>query len=202
MKKSSRFVSLIVGVLGFASAGLQAQEAIPRDELLKASYLLWNAAGKLDDLALKVDVDIKNPFGLAKGDIGMVVIPETKLADVLAKAGETALPLGQLWLKGLVLEVDGKAVPDSKLKLVEVSAKNEVADVVLCTLGVRKTEKNGLELVIYGKGKEPLKTVAMKAVKGGKQEFPIEFSVTPGSDNADILIKVLGQHEATITVRK
>ncbi|MCD6050166.1 MAG: hypothetical protein K0Q55_1569, partial [Verrucomicrobia bacterium] len=188
MKKTLLLIPMLVAALGFT----QAQEVIPRDELLKASYLLWNAAVKLDDVALKVDVDIKNPYGMAKGDIGMVVIPETKVADVLAKASETPLPLGQLWLKDLVLEVDGKAVPDSKLKLVEVSAKNEVTDVVLCTLGVRKTEKNGLELVIYGKGKEPLKTVALKAVKGGKQEFPIEFSVTPGSDNADILIKVLG----------
>ncbi|HEY1169928.1 MAG TPA: hypothetical protein VGH19_01045 [Verrucomicrobiae bacterium] len=202
MKRSFCLVVLAAGALSFANFGAQAQEVVPRDEALKASFALWNAAGKLEDLALKVDVDIKNPYGLTKGDIGMVVIPETKLADVLAKAGETELPLGQLWMKGLVPEVDGKVVPDSKLKLVEITVKDQTGDVVLCTLGVKKTEKNGMELVIYGNGKEPIQVVALKASKSGKQEYPIELSVTPGSDNAHVMIKVLGKYEGEVTVRK
>jgi hypothetical protein len=204
MNKSLYFASLIVCVLGMGSMsiGARAQEVIPKEEALKASFVLWNTAGKLDDLAVKVDPDIKSPYGLSKEDVGMVVIPETKLADVLAKAGEKVLPLGQLWLKGLVPEIDGKEVPDSKLKLVEVTMKNDTASVVLCTLGVRKSEKDGLELVIYGKGKEPLATVPMKSVKAGTQENPIELAVIPGSGNAQVIVKVLGKYEAELTVRK
>ncbi len=187
-------------ISGFCRRG-RAQEVVPRDEALKASFGLWYSLGKMDDLPLKVDVDIKYPYGMAKGDLGMIVIPETKVADVISKAGETVLPLGQLWMRGLAPEAEGKVVPNGQLKLVDVTIKDNSASVVLCTLGVRKTEKKGLELVIYGKGKEPLKAVAMKAVKG-KQEFPIELTVVPGNENAEVTLKLAGQYEATITVGK
>lgn len=195
MKKSLLLLALFVASI----AG--AQEVVPREDALKASFALWYSVGKVDDLPLKVDADIKYPYGVAKHDLGMIVIPETKLADVISKAGETVLPLGQLWMKGLAPAFDGATVPSSQLKLVDVTVKDETAGVVLCTLGVRKTEKSGLELVIYGKGKEPLKAVALKVAKG-KQELPIELTVVPGNESADVTVKVLGKYEATLTVTK
>ena len=189
---------MLVASLGLA----QAQEVVPKEEALKASIALWYASGDLSELALKVDPDIKYPYGRAKNDLGMIVVPETKVAEVVAKAGEKPLPLGQLWMKGLVPEADGKAVAAGDLKKIEVTVKEESASVILCTLGVRKTEKKGLELVVYGKGKEPIITVPFKTVKGGSLEFPIELDIVPGSGNAEVVLKVLGQHEASFTVGK
>lgn len=188
-------IATLTTVLGFA----QAQEVVPQDEAMKASLALWYASGDLSDLALKVDPDIKYPYGVAKKDVGMIVIPETKVAEVLAKAGEKVLPIGQLWLKGLVPEVDGKTVPESELKFVEVAVKEDNTSVVLCTLGVKKTESKGLELVVYGKGKEPLLTAPFKTIKT-KQANPIELEVVPGSGNAQVIVKVAGQQEASFAV--
>jgi hypothetical protein len=198
MKKTFLLIPMLVASFGLA----QAQEMVPREEALKAAVTLWYAAGDLSDLAVNVDPDIKYPYGQAKNDLGMIVIPETKVAEVVAKAGEKVLPLGQLWMKGLVPEIGGKTVAAGDLKTVEVTVKEDRAAVILCTLGVRKTEKKGLELVVFGKGKEPLTTVAFKAGKGDKQEFPIELAIVPGSQNAEVVIKVLGKHEASITVAK
>lgn len=191
-------IPMLVVALGFA----RAQEVVPKEEALKASIALWYASGDLSELALKVDPDIKYPYGRAKNDLGMIVVPETKVAEVVAKAGEKPLPLGQLWMKGLVPELDGKAVAAGDLKKIEVTVKEESASVILCTLGVRKTEKKGLELLVYGKGKEPVITVPLKTVKGGSLEFPIELDIVPGSGNAVVVLKVLGQHEASFTVGK
>lgn len=196
MKKTFLLIATLTAALGLA----HAQEVVPQDEAMKASLALWYASGDLSDLALKVDPDIKYPFGMAKSNLGMIVIPETKVADVLAKAGEKPLPLGQLWMKGLVLEVDGKAVASSDQKMIEVSAKGETSEVSLFTLGVRKTEKKGLELLVYGKGKEPLKTVAFKAGSGDKQANPIELDIVPAEGSARVIIKVLGKQDATLTV--
>ncbi len=198
MKKTFLLIPMLVVALGFA----RAQEVVPKEEALKASIALWYASGDLSELALKVDPDIKYPYGRAKNDLGMIVVPETKVAEVVAKAGEKPLPLGQLWMKGLVPEVDGKAVAAGDLKKIEVTVKEESASVILCTLGVRKTEKKGLELLVYGKGKEPVITVPFKTVKGGSLEFPIELDIVPGSGNAEVVLKVLGQHEASFTVGK
>ena len=195
MKKTFLLIATLTAALGFA----QAQEVVPQDEAMKASLALWYASGDLSDLALKVDPDIKYPYGVAKKDIGMIVIPETKVAEVLAKAGEKVLPIGQLWLKGLVPEVDGKTVADSDLKLVEVTVKEDSASVILFTLGVKKSEAKGLELVVYGKGKEPLLTAPFKAIKA-KQANPIELEVVPGGGNAKVIIRVAGQQEASFAV--
>lgn len=187
---------LALALLAVTASAVRAQEAIPREEALKASFALWYSVGKIDDLPLKVDVDIKYPTGVSKGDLGLIVIPETKLADVLAKAGETVQPVGQLWLRGLAPD----AVSKSQLKMVEVNIKDTTASVVLCTLGVRKTEKDGLELVIYGKGKEPLKSVPLKAAKG-KQEFPIETSVASANETAELTLKLAGLYQANLTIK-
>ena len=60
----------------------------------------------------------------------------------------------------------------------------------------RKAKEGALELVIYGKGKEPLLRVPMtKAAR--TQSLPIEFTSERESDSGRVTLRFVGQYEAT-----
>lgn len=193
---------VLLAVFASAIHLVPAQEVIPPAETLKASAGLWLSTGRITDMPLQVDPDIKCAYAVKEKEFAVVVVPETKLADAIAKAGEKAQPIGQLWLKGLAPSVDGSVVANSRMKMVEVAGKggDDVA-LALCVLGVRKTEKNGLELVLYGKDKEPLKTFALKKHEA-KQELPAEFEVIPGGGSAEVKLNLVGKYEASFSVQK
>jgi hypothetical protein len=82
---------------------------------------------------------------------------------------------------------------------VHVRAGEEEADAACCALGVCKDADRGLELLIYGKDKEPLTRVPIKSVSG-QQDNPIEMSAEREGDNGQVTLKFLGKYTATITV--
>ena len=73
------------------------------------------------------------------------------------------------------------------------------ADAVCCALGVCKDANGGLELLIYGKDKEPVTRVAMKSISG-QQDNPIEMSGERKDDRGVVTLKFLGKYEATFSV--
>ena len=83
--------------------------------------------------------------------------------------------------------------------MVHVRAGDEEADAACCALGVCKDADRGLELLIYGKDKEPLTRVPMKSISG-QQDNPIEMSGERQDDKAVVTLKFLGKYEATFSV--
>ena len=153
MKQSIIALALITSV-----QLVSAQEKLPREEALKYATAVTAATKQLTGSPVTLDVDSQQPVALRDGEYGCMVLPQKNLsASTLAQAGkENVTPLGQLWLHKLTPMRDGEAISSEKLRLVKVQAEGDEATVPLCALGARKNADGALELLVFGKSKEPL----------------------------------------------
>ena len=118
-----------------------------------------------------------------------MVLPAARLSeDALAKAGAEAVPVGQLWLLKLAPLVNEQVVANDKLKLVTVSGSEGSATVPCCHLGVRKSGEGKLELVVFGKGKEPIVTAPLKTI-ASKPSSPLDLEVERQNDRGQVTVK-------------
>ena len=168
-------IILIAAVIASLAAA-QAQEQLSRQESLKYAFIVSADLTEMLKTPIPTDPDVKRPVALHDGDYGGMVLPECKLrAEVFSKAGKEVAPVGQLWLLKLVPMSDGQPVPASKLRLVEANTEEGRATVPCCALGVRKAADGGLELLVFGKDKEPILRAPMQTINR-QQEDPIEMS--------------------------
>ena len=192
---------LLAALLGVSTLA-HGQEKVGRDEALKYAFLLSANLNVLLDTPIPTDPDVKRPVAVRDEDHGALVLPETKLtAQTLAKAGKEIVPVGQLWLANLAPVSEGQVVPADKLRLVHLNDGNTELDAPCLALGVRKGSTNGLELLIYSKGHEPLMRLPLKATSVS-QEMPIEMSAERKSDGSGTLtLQFFGKYEATLNLR-
>jgi len=195
MKTTTIAAVLLTGVLA-----VQAQERLPREEALKYAFIVSANLKEMLNTPIPTDPDVKRPVALRDGDYGGMVLPEAKLtAEKLAKAGTEVVPVGQLWLHKLAPLVGGQVALPSKLHKVHLSVGDQEGDAVCCALGVKKSGDEGLELLVFGKDKEPLAKAPMKAISA-TQENPIEMSSERQDDRGVIVLKLLGKYEARFDV--
>jgi hypothetical protein len=144
-------------------------------------------------------VDLKQPVAVRDGEYGLMILPAAKWsADALAKVGNEAVAVGQLWLLKLAPLSDGQLVAQEKLQMITVSGSEGSATLPCCTLGVRKAG-NGLELVVFGKGKEPIVTAPITAINGS-QKTPLDIEVERENDRGRVTVKLAGKYAASIAV--
>ena len=192
--------TLIAAVLLTGLLAVQAQEKMSREETLQIAFYTSLDLKAMLNTPIPTDPDVKRPVAVKDGDYGGLVLPEAKLsADTFANAGKEAKSVGQIWLRGLAPMNAGEVVPASKLRTVHVNAGGQDADAVCCALGVCKDANGALELVVYGKDKEPVTRAAMKVISG-QQENPIELSAERKDDSGVLTLKFLGKYEAAFSV--
>jgi hypothetical protein len=191
---------ILITALIASLAAAQAQEQLSRQESLKYAFVVSADLAAMLKTPIPTDPDVKRPVALHDGDYGGMVLPECKLrAEVFSKAGKEVAPVGQLWLLKLVPMNDGQAVPPSKLRMVEANSEEGRATVPCCALGVRKTVDGGLELLVFGKDKEPVLHAPMKTISR-QQEDPIEMSAERKEEGGLITLRFLGKYEASFMV--
>lgn len=193
-------ISVLALALGALS--LTAQEEVPRTEAVRFATLLNLDLERLADTPLPTDADTKRPFGIKAERRGGLVVPEAKLSvATLSSAGREPVPVGQLWLAGLVPVKDGEALAKDRLKLVSVEYEGREVELPLCVLGVRKVAGDKLELLVFGKAKEPLLALPLSKVSR-EQKLPLEFTAErEGGDSARVTLTLLGKYEASFSVR-
>ena len=192
---------ILAAVLFLAGLSLApGQEALPRDEALKAAFRLCHDLPKMLETPIPTDPDVKRPVGVHGDNRGGLLLPESKLRlETVAKAGPEAVAIGQLWLLKVVPVVGGQPAQVGQLKMVTVSGDQESAAVALCVLGVRQGADGRPELLVYGKDKAPLLHVALTPISA-KQENPLEISAEQQGDGALLTLKILGQYSASLAV--
>jgi hypothetical protein len=195
MKRTLLTLTLL-STLALASA----QEKLSREETLRYAFVLAGDLKQLQATPIPTDVDVKQPVAVRDGDFGGMVLPEAKLnADAIAKAGEKIVPIGQLWLLKLTPMKDGEAVAASKLRMVTLTHEADQVKVSQCALGVQKNGSGTLELLVFGKDKEPVVKVPLKTMDA-KQDVPIDLSAERESDSGKVTLNILGKYTATVTV--
>lgn len=185
-------------------AGLQlvsAQERLERQEALEYACLVGADLTQLQGTPIPTDVDLKHPVALREGEYGGMVLPECKLsAEALAKAGRQPVPIGQLWLLNLTPMGDGEAVGREKLRLVTVRHRDGDVTVPQCALAVQQNGAGGLDLLVFGKEKEPVLKVGLKKI-ATRQELPIDLVADHTSAySGSVTLRILGAFETTLTV--
>jgi hypothetical protein len=194
----------VVTVLCLAGAGW-AQERLPQEQATKLARHFAEEASKVSSPQLKTEVDAEKAFALHAGEAGVMFIPEKGLsADAFAKAGAEPTPLGQLWMRNLVPTVQGKPVPEDKLRLLTVRVKDEDHHLPLSLAGVRKASNNQLELVLYGKDREPyLHAPVRKLETKQKSDEPVVLEAQKDAgDSVTITLTMAGEYQASIQVMK
>jgi len=197
MKTTLKSLVVTASVLAAAAIPASAQEMLSREEAMRYAFLVSKYEPTTGQAPIRVDSDLKRPVAGHDGDYGILILPETKLsASTFQSLQGDVVPVGQLWLRKLTPMAEGSAVDESQLQIVRVMHEGDTARVPLCLLGVRKAKEGALELLIYGKGKEPLLRVPMtKAAR--TQSLPIEFTSERESDSGRVTLRFVGQYEAT-----
>jgi hypothetical protein len=195
-----RMVAAWAGLLLLAGVA-RAQDRIPQDEARGYARALTDVAKKVDDAPIKLEADPEKPVGIRHDEHGLMVIPAKGLsAEALAKADKEVVPVGQLWLRKLTPVVADQPVADDKLRGLPVTIDGNEVRLSLCLLGAKKTAAGDWELLVYGKDKEPLARLPLKATDGA-QDLPIELEGKRNDNGTGSLtIKVLGKHEATLVL--
>ena len=129
------------------------------------------------------------------------MLPEARLtAEALAKADGKVVVIGQLWLLRLTLMKDGEAVSAEKLRVATVKTQDgEEFKVPQCVLGVQRDSAGKLELLVFGKDKNPVLKALLKESEA-RQETPLEMDAERGNDGAKVSLKILGKYEAKFDV--
>jgi hypothetical protein len=194
--------SLIVLCSLLTSLGASAQESVAPADAIKAAALAYLATTEITDAPLAVDPDLKNAFALKGGNnLGLMLIPETKLAKELEHAREGITPIGQLWLKDLLPGVNGAAISSDKLRTISVSDGSNSMLLPILYLGVQGSGAAGKELVALSQDKTPLFTIALKSIDQ-TQKQPLEMTVVANEEKkmADVTLNIAGKWQGTFTV--
>lgn len=196
-----QFTKIVVLLTGFTAAATQAQERLPQAEALRYADLVGSVQAELRTApAVAPALDLKQPVAVRDGDYGLMVLPAAKLSsDTLAQAGTEVVPIGQLWLLNLAPLVDEQVVAAYKLQMVTVSGSEGSATLPCCNLGVRRTAGGTLELLVFGKGKEPLLKTALRSAASG-QTSPLDLAVERESDRGSVTVKLAGKYAANFAV--
>jgi len=184
--------------------GARAQETIALDEAQKIAQKLGDVPSTFSDQAFAIDVDRDKPVGLKGGEAGLIVLPDKRLTtDTLTNAGKTVTPVAQLWTYKVTLATSGTAVEKTKLRIITVGDGDKTRDVQLFLVGVVKTEQGGPELVIFGKGGDPVLHVPLSKLHEIKQDLPIQLSGRQTGDaSATLTLDLMGQFSADVAVVK
>ena len=194
-------VSALVGI-SVMVVSVEAQERLARPEALKYAFYAGLDLKQMTGTPIPTDPDLKRPVAIRHGDHGLLLLPEGKLkSSTLAAVGNEVVPIGQLWMVKIAPVVDKQPIPASKLRMIEVRPDGGQGTAACCALGVRKNSDNGFQLLIYGKEKEPLLAVPLKAISGKEDpEAPLDIEAEREEDSAKLTLKVLGKYEAVFQV--
>lgn len=191
---------LILLTLGAALNSLPAQEQLPREQALKYAYAVSLNLEQLQGTPIATDVDLKRPVVLSDGEYGGMFLPEAKLtAETIANAKDKVVPIGQLWLHKLTPMQDGQGIVSEKLRMAKVTDQDGVEiRVPQCTLGIRRNAAGSLELLLYGKGTEPLLAVPMSSA-GEKAGPGIVLEAERVNNAGQLTVILFGKYKAKLS---
>ncbi len=177
-----------------------AQERLARDEALRYSELVGTAQEDVKRAPFATEVNLKQPVAVRDGEYGLMLLPAAKLtADLLKTVGPDPVPIGQLWLRKLAPLVNEQVVPETKLNLVYVTGSAGSATVPCCNLAVRKASDARLELLVFGKGKEPLLKAPL-SLRSSPSSAPLDMEVERESDRGRVTVRLAGSYAADFAV--
>lgn len=193
-------MTTMVAALALLFAAQSDPNRLPPEEA-KGYAKLCVEQVNLTDAQIGMAVDAEKPCAVRGEGGGAMLIPDKSVSvKLLQNTGKEIVPLGQLWLRKWRPAIDGKLVPDDKLRIVAIKIDDKDRPMPLLLLGVRKKDEKDLELVVYAKAIEPLMVLPMKPAQF-VQELPVEVKWERGENTVDALtLTILGKYQAVVPV--
>jgi len=177
-----------------------AQEKLSREEALTYARAATATTNQPGVAPIFTDVDPQQPVAIRDDEYSALVLPQKDLnAESISKAGETLVPVGQLWLRNLAPMNDDHAIASDKLRVVAVSLEGNKVNLPQCALAIRRRSAGSLELLVFGKGKEPVVVVPLRKIDT-TQDLPIDMAARREDESGRITMKILGKYEASFKV--
>ncbi len=193
--------TFLISLLPLASAPTQ-QNPVPQKQAIGYATECVAQTGTPADAQIAMEVDPKKAMAEQGEGGGAMVIPAKSLTKKKLASPNQITPVGQLWLRKWTLVVDGKPVPRKKLRMVTVNLDDKNRPLSLYYLGVRKSKKQNLELVVYAKTNKLLQTIPLKKL-GILQDLPLLLEWQRGENQGDPLsLRILGDYEAVLRITR
>ncbi len=192
---------ILITLVTLAASAALAQEIVPQADAMKAAALCHAASADITDAGVTIDADIKNAFAVkGGGEVGMLVIPETKLAKEIAHAGSGITPVAQIWMRGVLPVLGGSTITKDKLRTVTVDDGSKSALLPVLFVGLQSGPGSTKELVFFSQDKTVLASLPLKSIEQ-EQKLPLEFSVVKAAEHtADVTLNIAGKLQATFAL--
>ena len=186
-----------------AATPLLAQESVPAADAQKYAQILAKSLAGVTGIAPGCELDLEHPSAIRAGEVGALVVPDKRVtAAKLGEVGKTAVPLGHLWLRNVSPAKDGTALGNSNFRTVKVANGDTTADAQIFVIAARRNAKDALELLVFGKGTEPILSVPLEK-SGEADTTPVLLKGRKTTDESGVLTCVFfGGHKAEITLTK
>ena len=186
-----------------AVAPLRAQEIVPSADAQKYAQILAKALEGVTGIAPVCELDLEHPAAIRAGEVGALVVPDKRVTTAkLGEVGKTAVPLGHLWLRNVAPAKDGTAIANSRFRTVKVASGDTTADAQIFVLAARRNAKDALELLVFGKGTEPILSVPLEK-SGDTDTTPIVLRGRKTGEESGVLTCVFfGGYKSEITLTK
>lgn len=203
MSSLLRSLHLAPALLYLVGQHADAQEPVPLERAREFARHLVESSGNHPGAAVKIDPDVLNPVAIRVEQSGVLVVPDRNLSsDVLANAAAALVPIGELFLRNVTLTVDGQPLDKEKFRQITVAMQDQKAEVPTCLLAASKDKEGNLELLVFGKGTEPLARTRIGKVPS-QATMPIELSAEKQDENSGLLrLNLAGQYEAELLVQR
>jgi hypothetical protein len=183
---------------------LLADDSIPPERARRGAQMANQALGQVADAVVSIDADTEHAQGIGGSGVGALVVPDRAFsADKVASLGEQPVALGQLWMLAIAPAQSSKAPAREQVRTVSIQTDNETLRPQVYFLALGKGADGKAELLVYGKGKEPVVRAALKPATVNFQNNPLEVTGTKdGDDSGHLTLFIAGQHSAEIPVVK
>lgn len=170
------------------------------DKAVKAGQVVMPHLNDFPAAPVKVVGVPRQAVLFEQNDVAALVVPHARI-DTKALEQGREVAIGQLWLKGIVPDVGGRAAAGKDLRLVRIEADDKQFTLPQFLLTARKSDENGAELLVYSGRKKALLSTPLQPVKL-HQSRPVELDGRQRDDSSGILtIAVLGSYAAEIIMR-
>jgi hypothetical protein len=183
---------------------LLADDAIPPERAHRGAKMANEALGKVPDAVVAIDADTDHAQGIGGSGVGALVVPDRGFSgDKVASVGEQPVALGQLWMLAIAPAHGSGAPARENVRTVSIQTDNDILRPQVYLLALGKGADGKAEVLVYGKGKEPIVRAALKPATVNFQNNPLEVMGTKDSDDSGHLtLFIAGQHSAEIPVVK
>jgi len=181
-----------------------AQDAVPVEETREGARKANVAIASEKEMPLRIDPDLEKPVAVRGGGVGLMIVPDKRFtAAQLGALGADLLPVAQFWSRNASVQVNGEGAKREQVRVIGIDDGFKKVDVELYLIGAKKNENGAVELLLFGKGREPILRlpIANGAPTGTAQALPIELAGRKTGDDSGVLtLRFAGGKSADITL--